>query len=68
MKRGDSLPERTCANCLWYAPGAYVVGTCRRWPPKAVDLHLTVWPKVHPEDWCGEHQLIVPEPKPSEPI
>jgi hypothetical protein len=54
--------DQRCETCLYYLSGQ--IGHCNRHPPVIVlfaanaaavpDDYRSVWPKVAPDDWCGE--------------
>lgn len=58
--------SETCANCLFSEPLSNEMAVCRRYPPKMAgeiaphgnstfqDPQEAVWPRVKPEDYCGE--------------
>lgn len=48
-----------CATCNWFDPPlALEIGHCRKNPPATFrtgeDEYVSVFPEVHPEDWCGQ--------------
>lgn len=47
------MQRRCCANCIYFDPSTIGGGgLCRTRAPSGGP-----WPKVHAEDWCGEHVL-----------
>jgi hypothetical protein len=58
------MPNDTCETCRYYKEIANDKGVCRRVSPCPVDPrvngNVTTWPKVKPNDWCGEWKIIIP--------
>lgn len=51
--------EAACRNCRFSLLVAKADGLCRRAPPVALvceDGVTTEWPRVQPDDWCGDHE------------
>lgn len=54
--------RQSCKNCVFKRErsiGAYgatsMVSECRRAPPAKLDVsNYGLWPRVMPEDWCGQ--------------
>lgn len=48
----DVLKEPTCEGCrFWRGPSQ-----CHRHAPQMLTSMARVWPIVHFEDWCGDHE------------
>jgi hypothetical protein len=54
------MKVKECRTCIHRREGMLAVDPyeCRRYPPAVVTWdhtrNQTVWPKVKPNDWCGE--------------
>jgi hypothetical protein len=60
IKQGVSIDtqiERICVNCRFFD------WVCRkRSPYRDSETGRAVWPKVDPEDWCGDFKRLPAEP------
>lgn len=55
--------DRYCAQCAFYASVDVHGGICRRHAPRVdqpqpfpTQAIWPAWPRVHPNDWCGEFE------------
>jgi hypothetical protein len=51
-------PSRACKNCEWAecipAGPTFTRTTCHRYPAQRNENEYSDWPRVVPDDWCGE--------------
>ncbi len=53
----SSSPEvqrGTCAGCAWFVPLRGLLNRCHRHAPVSARSHDKQWPRVRPDDFCGD--------------
>ena len=56
----DEDERRVCGTCQYFAPKDAldgIVGECRRYPRRAINLFASEYPKHNSIDWCGEWRV-----------
>jgi|GEM_PF-1371883 len=60
--------NQTCATCRFHEnhmPEQTAIGLCKRRAPSLaandfLNLSTAIWPTVHKDNWCGEHEMKEP--------
>lgn len=47
----------SCSDCRFFHRDAHGSGTCRRYGPALPIESYGRWPRVGPEEWCGDFQV-----------